>query len=188
MPFLGQTTRLVVRAVKLDACPSCGVTGIHSIALRIRWLDVLWMPVVRLEQSYGLVCGSCGHAAHLGPSLVADALVAGKLDLARSRAVADRAVGAWSPPAGGWPVHRPEALAAMWKRRLIEILPQPGDRSTLRTPQHGLPSQSWWSSVSRLGLSWSQRPTRTCTETAQWRARLLARRLRRRRQSRPAPP
>ena len=52
MPFLGQTTRLVVRAVKLDTCPSCGVTGIHAIALTVRWFDVLWMPVVRLEQTH----------------------------------------------------------------------------------------------------------------------------------------
>ena len=76
--------------------------------------------------THSLVCGSCGNAAHLGPSLVADALVAGKLDLARSRAAADRAVGAWSPHADGWPVHQQEAHAAMWKRRLIEILPQAG--------------------------------------------------------------
>jgi hypothetical protein len=77
--------RVVILGVKHDECQACHRDGPHLIVRKATWLTIVWIPVVLLRLSHGLLCPVCGEDTSLGFLQVRQALKTGRLPLDRQR-------------------------------------------------------------------------------------------------------
>lgn len=133
MTILGRTSRTIPLGIKLDECAACQAIGPHAIARRIRWLEVLSLPLVRLKTDHVLVCGNCGDQAAVSGDVVKEGFKTGTMEIDRQRPLVAADMARRSNQHGGatspsWSILEadPSTVRAAYDRRLREVLRIPG--------------------------------------------------------------
>lgn len=136
MSMIGRRRRTFPLGIKLEECASCQTIGPHAVARRVRWFEVLSLPLVRLGVDHALICGSCGQLTPISADAVRNGLKTGAMEIDRPRPLVSADLLRRSNPSSGqaaasmsWSVLKedPRVVRSTYDRRLREVvrIPEP---------------------------------------------------------------
>lgn len=101
MIIIGRTRRAIPLGIKLEECDSCQTIGPHAVARRVRWFEILSLPLVRLGADHALICGSCGQQTPISADAVKSGLETGAMEIDRPRPLVSADLLRRSTPSSG---------------------------------------------------------------------------------------